>query len=606
MTERREELTCSPGQKIMSKEMRSKLTELINTYGVEIVLHSDKLLEEIEKTKKTDTREYFLFLTMINEGYARKLITSLEPNIDKVVNEIKQDLTANKELTEEEANLVVDTWKEALGYDKETHFPSYDYQLNEYLSKGEFLDFGSSLSKIKIKPELTTVQGKLLAYHGLLEISLTPKGELGDSKNLFAEAEKLNPPAVLLCRGMAACFKNKYKDALLHLEKTLTSKLDRVQAAYVYYYQGISLYNLNKLQESITSLKTSLSFGPDEATIIDIYIHLADNFYFLRQHGDAIYYGEQIINIDPTCGTGYMVIGESLLLLEKPREALTYFDKALETDLYEMVKGRIYREKARILHREGELEEALDTVQKAISKNSHDLTTHRTKGLILEDMNYPDQAIKSYETALELCLEDQDKVRGEIYRCMAYCYNKLNDASRTIDYADKAIALNPDDYPSYVIKGDVCMKIDSDRGALDNYEKALSFVPNNPPAHYNLGLAVKNILVKGKKVDEDLIIRALESFDIAIENDFLKDWAHAYKGIICMYLNDYQKMLEENEKAIAVNPNNALAHNNKGYSLEMLGKRKGAIKSFEKAFELDPNNEYNVREIAEKSIRNIK
>ena len=55
-------------------------------------------------------------------------------------------------------------------------------------------------------------------------------------------------------------------------------------------------------------------------------------------------------------------------------------------------------------------------------------------------------------------------------------------------------------------------------------------------------------------------------------------------------LGQHQRAIEDYDKVIELDPNNAEAYNNRGSSYHSLGQNERATEDFDKAIELDPNN----------------
>lgn len=76
---------------------------------------------------------------------------------------------------------------------------------------------------------------------------------------------------------------------------------------------------------------------------------------------------------------------------------------------------------------------------------------------------------------------------------------------------------------------------------------------------------------------------------IAFDPDDALAWTN--QGVILQRLGRYAEALVSHNRALDLVPNYALAWNNRGVVLERLGRNAAALESYEKALELDPSNE---------------
>lgn len=82
---------------------------------------------------------------------------------------------------------------------------------------------------------------------------------------------------------------------------------------------------------------------------------------------------------------------------------------------------------------------------------------------------------------------------------------------------------------------------------------------------------------------------AVQAFDKAIEIDPKDAMAWYDKGTALYSLNQYNESIQALDKALEINPQFSIAWNNKGLSLESLGKYNESIQAFDKAIEYDPS-----------------
>jgi len=72
--------------------------------------------------------------------------------------------------------------------------------------------------------------------------------------------------------------------------------------------------------------------------------------------------------------------------------------------------------------------------------------------------------------------------------------------------------------------------------------------------------------------------------------DFNDVWGWRNKGGALYFLGKYEEAIKCYDKAIEIDPNNSVVWNNKGLALYFLGKYDEAIKCYDKAIEIDPND----------------
>lgn len=99
---------------------------------------------------------------------------------------------------------------------------------------------------------------------------------------------------------------------------------------------------------------------------------------------------------------------------------------------------------------------------------------------------------------------------------------------------------------------------------------------------------IYNLVVSGKLKEAE---RDLEA-EMAKENmeKAAKPWVKS--GTHYYYLKQYERAIQDYNKAIQLNPNYAVAYNNRGNAYSDLRKYERAIQDFDKAIELKPNYEY--------------
>jgi|GEM_PF-1363020 len=102
----------------------------------------------------------------------------------------------------------------------------------------------------------------------------------------------------------------------------------------------------------------------------------------------------------------------------------------------------------------------------------------------------------------------------------------------------------------------------------------------------------KSNLKPEKSTYKDSLNEAMVQYTKAIELNPNNAVAYNNRGYIKEQLKNYQGAIEDYNKTIALDPKNAFAYNNRGYSKHLLGNDKEAIEDYNKSIELNPNNDW--------------
>ena len=117
--------------------------------------------------------------------------------------------------------------------------------------------------------------------------------------------------------------------------------------------------------------------------------------------------------------------------------------------------------------------------------------------------------------------------------------------------------------------------------ALLAFQEAININPENPKAHYNLGLALNG----RNKLDE-----AAEAYKKAITIN--PDYAEAYSnlGNVLKKQGMLDEAIKSYQKAVSINPNSAETFNNMGVTFKDQGKLEKAIEAYYKALNKNPQH----------------
>jgi Flp pilus assembly protein TadD len=150
-----------------------------------------------------------------------------------------------------------------------------------------------------------------------------------------------------------------------------------------------------------------------------------------------------------------------------------------------------------------------------------------------------------------------------------------------IDLLNKALKLEPNDPDAHYNLGIALQEKGDLDAAITSYNTALGLKPNDPEAHYNLGIALK------EKGDLDV---AIASFNTALQFKPNYPEAHNNLGIALQEKGDLTAAIASYNTALELKPSYPEAHCNLGIALKEKGDLTAAIASYNTALQLKPND----------------
>jgi len=225
----------------------------------------------------------------------------------------------------------------------------------------------------------------------------------------------------------------------------------------------------------------------------------------------------------------------------------------------------------------GQLEMAVQSFERAVAIKPDFADAHYNLGLSLQELNQLDAAVKSYEDTLAI---ESEYVKA--YNNLGIIFIELGHADDAIKAYEQVIAIEPNNAQAHHNLGNALNELGKLDEAIKSYKQALSIEPNYYEAHNNLG----TILFKIGQTDE-----ALNSYKdaLSINPDFTD--AHNNIGITLQSLGQFDEASESYEKAIAINNEHTQALNNLGNCNNECGQFAEAVNFYRQALNINPNFE---------------
>jgi len=288
------------------------------------------------------------------------------------------------------------------------------------------------------------------------------------------------------------------------------------------------------------------------------------------------------IGYDPTHEPALLLLGSRLSKLGQPKEALIYYQQALN------VNSNISSTYLKIgdLYAELNLQnKAIVNYEKAIRLDPSYSVAYNNMGIALHYQKKYEEAIEQYDQAIELSPSDLS-----IYQNKGKALRDIGKHMDAIFIFEESLNIDPNYIEAYKNIGNTYLDIINFEEAKINYTEALKLGGFQPSIYSNLGNALHGL--------KDYV-GAISSIRRAIELDPKNSTYHANLGFVFSSIREFEEANKSFTKAIELNPNNAILYNRKGEALVQQGKQEEAINNFKTSIQLDEKSAEPYLEIVE-------
>jgi len=168
--------------------------------------------------------------------------------------------------------------------------------------------------------------------------------------------------------------------------------------------------------------------------------------------------------------------GLSLILLNRPNEALKTFDQALQLwsqlltnaeqkQHLDLARALLLRYKGALLSASERYQEALAVYDEALRIKPNNYQIWMQKAGILQELNLYSEAITAYTMAIQI------EPRSLLFQARSKLYFQNSQYNLAIEYLNSAIQLNPYDAQVYAMRGAMRKKLGDAKGSENDYEQ---------------------------------------------------------------------------------------------------------------------------------------
>lgn len=228
-----------------------------------------------------------------------------------------------------------------------------------------------------------------------------------------------------------------------------------------------------------------------------------------------------------------------------------------------------------LAHQTGRIQLAVESIRRATSLAANHALYHYNLAGALKDAGLIDEAIGSYQEALE-----RKPQFFEAWLNLGAAYQKQNRLREATACYDEALKLDPENAEVFSNLGTVLNKLRHFDDAAECYRKAISLKPDFAEAHSNLGGTLHELR------DCDAAIRSYQRA-IQIRPDYMA--AHHNLGQVLHDVERFDEAVKHYRRALELSPGSYETHVNLGSVLHDQQKYNYAVLSFNNALKIRPD-----------------
>src|SRR5215472_6725714 len=221
---------------------------------------------------------------------------------------------------------------------------------------------------------------------------------------------------------------------------------------------------------------------------------------------------------------------------------------------------------------EGQFQQGIDLAHRSLAYRPEQARVHNLIGQALHRMGKVEDALKSFESAIEC-----DANLGDAYSNRANMLSELGRNSEALSSFDLALAIDPISAPDWINRGATLHSAGRLDEAIASYDKAIELDPDFCVPHCNRGHVLTDLGRDGE---------ALEGYDRAIALEPKMAEAYLARALALKRLSRLDDALASVEKAIGIRADVAKMHEARASLLRSLGREDDARAADTRAAEL--------------------
>jgi len=269
--------------------------------------------------------------------------------------------------------------------------------------------------------------------------------KLNDVENAAKETQKLidqdpENPAYYVMKAEIYEANGMEKEASEIYEqlKEIDPENPMVQISMANYYK--SKGENEKYFAEVTKIIENPQLEIEPTKLMILYFYLEKGELTEKQEKEAFLLTEKLMEVHPKNGMSYAVHGDLLFKTNKEKEALEFYEKALETD---KSKFEIFQQVMEIHFRLKQYDQLIEVCDEAIELFPNQHWSYYFSGLAYNNQDNYEKAQRSFKRAIVIGFGNKNFL-GEVYAQLADVYNSTKEYEKSDKNFDKSLTHVPD------------------------------------------------------------------------------------------------------------------------------------------------------------------
>ena len=311
------------------------------------------------------------------------------------------------------------------------------------------------------------------------------------------------------------------------------------------------------IEKAVAQYRKALDLSPDDLGTVLTVAHLC---VALHRFDEARGFYQRVLDIDPMHAEARRIMDQ---LIQQQRQQIQRQPSADE--LYESAKQFLGR---------SDSAQALQTLEQLLAISPTHALAHNDLGVLYYEGGDKEKALRHYEKAAELAPENLVFLKN----LADFCFLEMDDAQKALTRYVQALTINPLDVESLMNTGHICTVLNLPEDARVFFNRVLEIEPWHMEAFKSL-----------EKIDRPVCCKHAPA---AAGDLYEQAQAAASAGDISGAIKLLQQL-------IGLQPQHAMAFNDLGVLFYDQGDKENALRHYEQAARLSPENETILKNMAD-------